>query len=230
MLAAAAALVAVNAPALHLLGSKPIVLFPAVNARPQVAAVFLSGDMGFRFGMGADVAQALAERGVPVVGVSSPVVFASHRTRSEARDVVSGAIRLALARSGARRVLLMGQSYGADIVAAVVSDLPDDLRARIAAIDLTVPASDVYFRADPSGLAYLGEPDARPLKAMRALDWAPVICIYGEKEKNSLCPLLRGTGARVEGLPGNHYLRRDSKRLIATTLAALRSAVPEAGL
>ncbi|HKT85641.1 MAG TPA: AcvB/VirJ family lysyl-phosphatidylglycerol hydrolase [Novosphingobium sp.] len=230
LIGAAMAIVAVNAPVLHLLGSRPIVFFPSKNPRPRVAAVFLSGDMGFGFGMGADVAEALAARGVPVVGVSSPVVFASHRTRAQARDVVTGAIRFALERTGAQRVVLMGQSYGADIVAAIAPDLPRGLLARVAAIDLTVPARDVYFRADPSSIAYLGAPDARPLQAIRALDWAPVICVYGVKEKDSLCPALRGSGALVQGLPGNHYLRRDSQRLVAATLAALHAAVPQAGL
>jgi type IV secretory pathway VirJ component len=234
-LVAALGLAAVNAPALHLLGSDPIRLFPAAtphSPRPgaKLAAVFLSGDMGFHFGMGVEVAEAVAARGIPVVGVSSPVVFARHRTRAEADAVVAGAIRLALARSGAERVLLMGQSYGADVLATVAPDLPPDLRARIAAIDLTVPAQDVYFRADPSGLAYLGTPDARPLAAMRGLHWAPVVCVYGLAEKGSLCPALRGTSARVIGLTGNHYLNRDPARLIATTFAALRTAAPETGL
>ncbi|WP_404477750.1 AcvB/VirJ family lysyl-phosphatidylglycerol hydrolase [Novosphingobium sp. BL-52-GroH] len=228
------ALAAINAPALHLLGAEPIHFFPAggvqAPGRPKLAAVFLSGDMGFHFGMGADVAEAIAERGIPVVGVSSPVVFAAHRTRAEADAVVAGAIRLALARSGAQRVLLMGQSYGADILATTAPDLSPALRARVAAIDLTVPAQDVFFRADPSGLAYLGTPDAKPLRAMRGLDWAPVICVYGLQEHGSLCPALRGTPTRVIGLAGNHYLNRDPARLITTTFAALRAAVPKAGI
>jgi type IV secretory pathway VirJ component len=224
------ALAAVNAPALHLLGSDPIRLFPAPARHPPVAAVFLSGDMGFRFGMGADVAEAVAARGIPVVGINSPAVFAAHRTRAEADAVVTGAIRLALARTGARKVLLMGQSYGADILATTAPDLPPDLRAKVVAIDLTVPAQDVYFRADPSGLAYLGRPDARPLQAMRRLDWAPVLCTYGLEEEGSLCPPLRGTRARVIGLSGNHYLNRDPARLVASTFAALHALAPQTGL
>jgi type IV secretory pathway VirJ component len=228
------ALAAINAPALHLLGSDPIRLFPAENrhspARPKVAAVFLSGDMGFNFGMGTHIAEAVATRGVPVVGISSPVVFARHRTRAEADAVVEGAIRFALARTGAEKILLMGQSYGADIVATVAPDLPPDLRSRILAIDLTVPAQTVYFRADPSTLAYLGKPDARPMAALRALRWAPVVCVYGREEKDSLCPTLTGAAARIVGLPGNHHLNHDRARVEATTLAALRAVAPQAGV
>lgn len=234
LLIAVLALVAINAPALGLLGSDPILLFPARGAhasgRPKVAAVFLSGDMGFNFGMSAHIAQAVAERGIPVVGVSSPVVFARHHTRAEADAVVEGAVRLALARTGADKILLMGQSYGADIVATTAPDLPPDLRARILAIDLTVPAQTVYFRADPSTLAYIGQPDARPMAALRALRWTPVVCVYGREEVGSLCPVLRGATARVIGLPGNHHLEHDRERVAATTLAALRAVAPAAGV
>ncbi|WP_159982311.1 MULTISPECIES: AcvB/VirJ family lysyl-phosphatidylglycerol hydrolase [unclassified Novosphingobium] len=226
----ALALAVTNAPALRLLGYAPIRMFPApggmASGRPRLAAVFLSGDMGFHFGMGAEVAKAVAAQGIPVVGVSSPVVFSQHRTRAEADAVVAGAIRLALAQTGAERLVLMGQSYGADILATAAPDLPPDLRARIAAVNLTVPALNVYFRADPSGLAYLGKPDALPMAGMRGLDWAPVVCVHGLEEKDSLCPALQGTGARVIGLPGDHYLKHDPARLIATTLGALRAAVP----
>ena len=220
---AAVGLTALAAPVLGLLGTEPIVMFPAAEPHPRVAAVFLSG------GMGEKVAAAVAAKGVPVVGVASPVVFATHRTRAEADAVVAGAVRLALTRTGASRVVLMGQSYGADILATTAPDLPPDLRARVLAIDLTVPAHDVYFRADPVGLAYLGKPDAHPLLAMRGVDWAPVVCVYGLEEKGSLCPSLAGR-ARVIGLSGDHYLGHDAPRLIATTLRALHEVAPEAGL
>lgn len=224
------AMLAINAPRLHLLGSEPFREFPTTRRNPSVAAVFLSGDMGFNFGIGADVAEAMAEHGMPVLGVSTPVVFARHRSRAETQAVLAGAIERALAGTGAKRVVLMGQSYGADIVATAAPDLPPELRAKVAAIDLAVPGREAYFRADPSNIAYLGEPDARPAEALRALDWAPVICIHGVEETGSLCPALKGTTARVIGLPGGHFLKRDPARLIATTLAALRAADPSLGL
>lgn len=219
---------AVKAPSLGLLGWQPIRIFPASGAagRPRTAAVFLSGDMGFHFGLGAKVAESLADHGIPVIGVNTPASFASHLTRAQTDKVVIDALRLALATTGAQKLILAGQSYGADIVATTAPDLPLDLRSRIDAIELTVPATTVYFRADPSGIAYMGTPDARPTAAMRALNWAPVICIHGLAEKDSLCPALAGTRAQVIGLPGNHYLNRDPARLSATILDALGKAVP----
>ncbi len=217
-------LLGLAAPSLHLIDSQSLRLFDGGKKHPSVVAVFISGDMGLRFGLGSVVVPALAQHGIPVVGVSSPVNFGTRKTREQVDAIVASAIRTALARTGAEKVILMGQSFGADMVSATAPDLPADLRARIAAISVVVPAQTVYFRSDPTGILYHGTPDARPTATMRALDWAPVICIYGREEEESLCPTLRGSHAQVVGLPGGHFLHHDDQLVIATILATLRMA------
>lgn len=224
LLAGLLVLLGLAAPALHLIDSESLRLFDGSRKHPPVAAVYISGDMGLRFGLGSQVVPALAAHGIPVVGVSSPVNFGTRKTREQVDAIVANAIRTALARTGAQRVILMGQSFGADMVSATAPDLPADLRAKVAAISVVVPAETVYFRSDPTGILYHGTPDARPSAAMRTLDWAPVICIYGKEEAESMCPTLRGSHAQVVGLPGGHFLHHDDQLVIATILATLRIA------
>ena len=69
-------------------------------------------------------------------------------------------VREGLHDTGRDRLVVIGQSYGADILAAALPALPSDLRAHVAAVILVVPGRDIFFRADPSGLAYRGTPDA----------------------------------------------------------------------
>ncbi|WP_315760029.1 AcvB/VirJ family lysyl-phosphatidylglycerol hydrolase [Sphingomonas sp. Y38-1Y] len=216
---------ALAAPGLKLIDSVPLRLFDA-DGRSRVAAVFVSGDMGLGYGLGKQVAPALAARGIPVLGVSSPVQFGTRRTRAEVDGVIADAIRQALARTGADRVVLMGQSFGADMVAVAAPDLPAELRRRVAAIALVVPGNTAFFRADPTDLTYLGTPDARPAAGMRALRWAPVICVWGVAERDSLCPELAGSAARTIALPGGHFLRNDSRLLVTTLVRELRAADP----
>jgi len=209
------------APALHLVDTQPMRLFDDGTSRPDVAAVFFSGDMGLVRGVGPKIARALAAQGVPVVGVSSVVMFSSHRTRGEADAIVANAIRTALARTGASRTALIGQSFGADIIATTAPDLPPDLRPRIASVTLVVPSQTVFFRADPTGLTYLGTPDARPAAALHQLSWAPVTCIYAVEERDSLCSTLADTPARRIGLPGGHFLQKNDRLIVATMVEAL---------
>ncbi len=201
--------------------SDPYHLYPGKPPVRDVAVVNVSGDMGLRFLLGASTSRGLTEHHVTVLGVSSPVVFRHHRTRAEVDAFVANVVRIALARSGARRVVVMGQSFGADIVQTGLADLPADLRAKVAGIILVLPGDTVYFRADPTGYAYTGKPESIATTTADTLTWAPLTCIYGVEEKDSLCPKLKVPGATVIAMPGGHNLRHDAQGLLNHVLAAV---------
>lgn len=197
-------------------------LAPEGEPRP-FAALYLSGDMGLRFGLGRHVAPALAAHGIPVMGMNSPALFAQHRTRKEVEDIVADGVRQAMRQTGAERIVLIGQSFGSDMIATALPSFPDDLRPHVAAVVLVVPGQNAYFQADPLGFAYRGAPDARPGAALRTVAWTPLVCIRGAQERDSLCPELAGTAARQITLPGGHLLQMNYRRLIATILSELDS-------
>lgn len=206
----------------------PINFFAPRGPRRPVAALYFSGDSGLRFGMGPYAAKALAQRGIAVTGFSSPAWFGVHRTREEVNAAVADAIRQALARTGGDKLVVIGQSYGADILQTGLAALPADLRPRIAAVVLVVPGETVFFRADPLGLEYRGTPDSLGVNTVNAITWAPLTCIYGAAETDSLCPLVRLPHATIIRMPGGHFLDHDSDRLVGHVIEAIRRAVPAA--
>lgn len=204
----------------------PYELYPAKRRELPIAAVNFSGDMGVRFLLGASTMRGLTEHGITTMAVVTPVLFRRHRTRQEIDAIVADGIRTALARTGARRIVVIGQSFGADIVQTGLANLPKDLRARVAAIVLILPGETVFYRADPSSIEYHGTPDHLGIASARTLTWAPLTCIYGVEEDDSLCPLLRGTGARVIGMPGGHNIRHDEAGLLRHVLSAIAHVTP----
>ncbi|AJP74780.1 Type IV secretory pathway VirJ component-like protein [Sphingomonas hengshuiensis] len=206
----------------------PIRLFAADRARSDVAAVYFSGDMGLRFGMGRYVADGLAKSGVPVLGISSSTAFATHHSRAQTDAIVADAIRQTLQRTGAKRIVVLGQSFGADIVRVGLAHLPQDLRGKVAAAVLVVPGQNAYFRADPSGLAYRGAPDATAAEAP-LLGWLPLTCIRGATETDSLCPALTLPNVRRITLAGGHFLRSDHALLVQTILRSLGTTLSPMG-
>lgn len=202
----------------------PFVRFPA-QGRPQpILVLSLSGDMGLRYGMGGVIARGLSAHGIAVSGVNSPVLFRHPRTRAEVDALIADLVRRAARQAGSRRLVLIGQSYGADMLQTGLARLPADLRAKVSAIVLVVPGETAFFRSDPSGLAYRGKPDSWAITTARTIDWAPLTCIYGVKETDSLCPLLKQANAHIVAMPGGHYMDHDDAALIARVLAAVRQA------
>lgn len=200
----------------------PVHLYPAHPPASGVALVNVSGDMGLRFLLGASTSRGLTEHHVKVVGIASPAVFRRRRSRAEVDAFMADVVRTGLARTGAQRIVVMGQSYGADIVQTGLARLPADLRRRVAGIILVLPGDSVYFRADPTGWAYRGTPDSVAVTTADTLTWAPLTCIYGVEEDDSLCPLLKVPGARIVGMPGGHNIHHDEAGLLAHVLDAIR--------
>lgn len=210
----------------------PFVSVPATRkpgpSRKGVVAVILSGDMGFKIGMGPKVAARLAQDGIPVVGVNSLTYFRHKRTPDEAAALIEDAMARALAMEpdgAVRRVVVIGQSFGADMVNVGSPALTPEWRARVLTTELVVPTDTINFRASPAELLHWDAPDASAIPTGRALGWVPTVCIYGREETESLCPHLHQRDVTVVRLPGDHFLNKDVDAVHAALLAGIDRAL-----
>ncbi|TCM19693.1 virulence protein VirJ [Novosphingobium sp. PhB165] len=195
------------------------------------AAVLVSGDLGPRAGMGAPVAGLLAEHGVATVSVNSLNYFRVRRTPADVSALLGEAIRRAMALGHVDKVVVLGQSFGADMVHVGLQGLPADLRRHVSLVVLTVPTRTVFLRVSPLEWLDRTTPDAMAIVSARALDWVPVVCIRGREEPDSLCPLLHLPRLTQVALPGDHYLEHNADRLFMAIRDALaghfHTAFPE---
>ena len=196
--------------------------------RSSVAAVVLSGDMGFRIGMSPRIAERLAADGVSVVGVNSLSYFRVRRSPEQVEQLIARAVERAAMLGHTDQIILVGQSFGADMVHIGLAKAPPSLRAKVKMVALIVPTDTVFFRASPSELFNWSKADARALPTARLLDWVPVACIQGRAERESLCPqLVQHNVARI-ALPGGHPLNNDADALYAALKVQIARAVPDA--
>ncbi|MGP7794737.1 AcvB/VirJ family lysyl-phosphatidylglycerol hydrolase [Sphingomonas sp. CLY1604] len=201
----------------------------APTAPPRdLGVLYLSGDMGLRFGPNPHTPRALAAAGLPVVAVSTPGLFGTQRTLAEVERIIADRVADALVRTHRQRLVLVGQSYGADVLQTGLAGLPAALRAHVAGVVLIVPGRTVFFRADPSGIAYRGTPDSLAARTLARLTWTPLTCIYGRQETDSACPALHQPHAQVIAMPGGHFLDDDYDALAAAVMAAIRRDAPDA--
>lgn len=195
--------------------------------RPQpggTVAILWSGDMGFRAGMGPRVAARLVADGVPAVGVNSLIYFRTTRSPAQATALLTSAIGQAHRINPQARLLLIGQSYGADMLHVALSRLPHDQRASIGLVALVVPGSTVEYRASPAELLTFAMAQSDALATVRQTTWVPLLCIQGREEADSLCPLLHQPNAQSVALPGGHRLNSDVDAVYGTLRAAMLRA------
>lgn len=186
------------------------------DRRQHEAAILFSGDAGF-LGIGPTIARAVERIGLPVYGISSLAEFHDRRTIAQTVAIVDAAVRTARVKFAADRILIIGHSFGADIIGVALPDLAPDVRTSLAGVVLITPTNSVYLRADPTGLSYRGPPDAALSRVQSSK--LPLLCIQGREETDSLCPQLHGANVTVTVLPGGHGLHHDVARLAAALKA-----------
>lgn len=194
---------------------------PIPSTRPgDTLAVFYSGDGGWR-AIDQNVAQHLADNGVPTVGVDSLNYFRTRRSASDAAQDLAVVLREYQTRWGRREVVLIGYSFGADALPVIVPRLPADLRAQVSRVVLigTGPNGDLKFH--PVSWLNLAASDAFPVRpAIEALKGVKVTCVYGDQEKDDICPSLSDRRVTKVRLPGDHHFNRDYDTLAAAVLKA----------
>ncbi|WP_454718108.1 AcvB/VirJ family lysyl-phosphatidylglycerol hydrolase [Caulobacter segnis] len=183
-------------------------------------AVFYSGDGGWR-AIDQKVAQHLADNGVPTIGVDSLTYFRTKRSPAGAAQDLADAVRRYEAQWGRTKVVLIGYSFGADALPVIIPQLPADLRAHVDRLVLigTGPNGDLQFH--PVSWLNLAATDSFPVRpAIDALKNLKITCVYGDQERNDICPTLPDAAAAKVRLPGDHHFNRDYAALAAAVLKA----------
>jgi len=199
-----------------------------IHATPKhdTMAIIYSGDGGWR-----DIDQQLGaylkEEGIPVVGVDALRYFWSERTPEQTAVDLSHIIKSYRKRWNVDNVLLIGYSFGANVLPATYRLLPEADKQAISLVSLLAPSHHADFEIDVSGwLGFTGTGKyGDPVDDLREVEPSKIQCIYGLKEKDSACPAIQEIrGAQVLAREGGHHFDGDYRalnRLIVDRAVAL---------
>jgi type IV secretory pathway VirJ component len=200
----------------------PLIELAAHGPGSDRMAVFWSGDGGW-----ADLDQAicagLSHRGVPVVGVNSLKYFWNKRTPEQTAEDLERIIGHYAALWQKEEVALIGYSLGADILPFAANRLNAQWKARVKLIVLLGPGLQADFEFHLSD--WLGSSSKTALPTMPEviqLDDTRLLCIYGEEEKDSLCPDLQGRSFKKLALPGAHHFGGNYAQIVETILREMK--------
>jgi type IV secretory pathway VirJ component len=206
----------------------PIVPIETTPRRGAMAIVY-SGDGGWR-----DIDQQLGaylkEDGIPVVGVDALRYFWSEKTPEQTAADLSRIIAAYRTRWQVEDVLLIGYSFGANILPATYRLLPEADKQAVSLVSLLAPSHQADFEIDVTG--WLGFSGAGkygdPVDDLRVIEPFKIQCIYGLAEEDSACPALAEMpGAQVLAREGGHHFDGDYRalsRLIVDRAIAVTAA------
>jgi type IV secretory pathway VirJ component len=206
----------------------PLVEVPAKGPAGKTLAVILSGDGGWA-SIDKDVAGALSAKGIPVVGWNSLQYFWSRKPPEVASKDLERILRHYLAVWDKQEVLLVGYSFGADVLPSFTNRLPADLLEKIRLLALLGPGKTADFEfhvTDWLGGGSKGQPVLPEVRKLAG--HPPVLCLYGSKESDSLCPQISAPLGKAQVLPGAHHFGGDYDALAALILKEAQGGAVEA--
>lgn len=199
----------------------PLTILDAKPTRDTMAVIY-SGDGGWR-DIDKEVGDVLQQQGVPVVGFDSLHYFWSERDPQVTADDLAKVTSYYRKHWNVRNVLLIGYSFGADVLPRTFNLLPAGEKAHVRQVTLMALSHMVDYKV--SVLGWLGASgDGKggdPLDDIKRIDPALVQCIYGTDEEDDACPQLKGTGVDVIGIDGGHHFDEDYPALTRRVLDAL---------
>lgn len=204
------------------LSDLPLTELP-VQGEGDLMAVIWSGDGGWR-----DLDKTIGERlqsvGVPVIGVDCLRYFWHERTPDQVASDLA-AILQHYSRIWQRpRAILVGYSFGADVMPFAVNRLPEPLKQSIARISLLGLAHDAAFVIDVKDrLLDKDRSDNLPvLPEVAKLDLKRVQCVYGEDEEDSACTAPEFDRAERIKTAGGHHFDRNYEALAKRILSGAK--------
>jgi phosphatidylglycerol lysyltransferase len=217
----------------HLAPAKPssgtgIADLPLIELRASshgpLMAIILSGDGGWR-DLDKTIAEKLRSEGVSVVGWDSLRYFWSAKTPEQTARDLNAVIDSYETRWGARKVALIGYSFGADVLPFAYDDLSPEAKADVVQLSLLGFAKAADFEISVAG--WLGAPpglDALPTEPpLAGVDPSLIQCFYGEDEDDTLCPRLKEKGGvEVIQTSGGHHFDGDYDALARRILDGFR--------
>jgi type IV secretory pathway VirJ component len=203
--------------------SFPVVEVPAKNPNETVT-LFYSGDGGWR-DLDRAVAGLMAERGYPVVGVDTLRAFWSSKTPEQTATDLTAIMAYYRTTWKAKRFVLAGFSFGADIMPAVYNRLSETDRESVALLVLLALGKTADFEIHVSGWIGKNNDGLPILPELQRIAGKKILCIYGQEEKDdSACAALTTPGARLLGLRGGHHFDQDYPKLTTRILDIYRQA------
>jgi type IV secretory pathway VirJ component len=177
----------------------------ASTSNPDAPFVFyLTGDGGWNKFSQALTSQ-LASRGYPVISLNSNKFFWQKKTPDQLAAAITALVKNYQKQWNRKSFLLVGYSFGADVMPFAYNQLPKDVTAQVTNITLLSPSRTTDFEIHVMVmLGSKGGGQSVPASINKITD-KPIVMLFGEGENEFKEGNLTGKNIIIEKLSGGHH-------------------------
>jgi len=186
-----------------------------ITHSPESLAVLLTGDGGWAE-IDKSVANLMAEKGIPTIALDSLSYFWKSRTPQETAKDVESLIVQYLERWNKKKIILIGYSFGADVLPFVANNFSPEVQQKISVIALLGMGKTAAFEFRLSSWMNADKnPDRLPiLPEIAKMKWANSVCIYGVDDEAANCLPTADLGVNIISMPGDHHFDKKYDELV----------------
>lgn len=189
------------------------------TAKSDNMVLMISGDGGWT-GFDQQIASEFALHGMPVVGLNSLKYFWNKKTPEQtAHDVLMLVDKYSVTWKK-ENIVLVGYSFGADVMPFIYNRLPGNIKNRIQYVGLLSPSKDTDFEVHVSDLLNFGSSE-RALKVpaeIEKMDAPHITCFFGKDEDDVPVNELPKQNCRVVFLEGGHHYENSFNMIYKSVL------------
>ena len=207
----------------------PITEMPEGGQPTDMLGIFITGDGGM-WSLDKAVTRGMADRGVPMIGISSYKYFAKPRTPDETAADMWRALRFCMKKWHKQRIVLMGYSLGAEIIPFVATRAPEDLRDRVVMVVMLGPSAETVF--EYHFMDWLFSTKKRPRYSVTAeigkIQGPGVLCVTSALDRECICEALEPGQVTVLKRAGGHHYNNNFMSLTEAIMQELKKAAAAA--
>lgn len=184
----------------------PVVAIPSDQENDLPLVFFISGDGGWT-SFDQSVSEAIARRGMPVVGLDAQKYFWKEKTPEKATADISKVLTHFMAQWHKTSCILVGFSFGASVVPFVANRLGPDLKKGLKGVYALSPDENADFEIHIADMLNIGKKDGsyHVLNELVKMKSENPVCVFGREESDVLKAKLIREGVRTVTLPGGHH-------------------------
>ncbi|WP_080761676.1 AcvB/VirJ family lysyl-phosphatidylglycerol hydrolase [Aeromonas hydrophila] len=184
-----------------------LVEMPVSHLSSAPMVVFLSGDGGWA-ALDSGLSAQLVQHGLPVIGWSSLRYYWKKKTPEQVTGDLVRILAEYQPRWGRKNWMIIGFSFGGDIVPFVINRMPEEYRKNLVGAVMLSPSTSSDFEIHVSNIVSTDKKGAYPsTPEAKAIHNVPMLCIQGAEDDSPvrLCPKLQQSNVTTVTLPGGHH-------------------------